>query len=833
MPNTLLLLSSLRFLKRHRWQTWLTLIGIMLGVAMVVGVDLANSSARRAFALSLESITGPITHQIIGGPRGIHEQVYTRLRTELAIKSSMPLVTGQVSINGQKFTLLGIDPITEANNNRHTAGLEFQGLSKTFSIDNAVMISKRAAENLSLSLSDIVEMKVGEQSHTVQLTAIFPSDNPAATEGLLFADIAIAQRLLNRFGKLDRIDLTVNSSTAKIIEHWLPPGLRLNTSKSRNDNLRQMSEAFHINLTAMSLLALLVAALLIYNTVTLSVIQRRNTLGIFRSIGVTRREIFTLIIKETLVVAIVASLAGLLLGVLLGHALVQLVTRTVNDLYFNLHVSAFLFNPISLVKGFAVGLGTSLIACSIPAWEASKSQPITVMQRSVLERHWKKRLPKLGFTGIVLLLIGFVMLLPSYGTLAEGFIALTFIVIGFCLLVPILLVISTSLILSIFKRFLPSIARIAIRDISTGISRTGMAVAALTVAISVTVGVGVMVNSFRETVNSWLEQYLSADIYISSMDRSSAGLNSSLIENLALLPEVKSVSPSRMTSIETEFGPIRLLAVTPTDIVSSLPLKRAVKNATDLFSQSKGVMISEPLAYHHQLNEGDQLIVTTERGEEHLQVLGIYYDYTSSAGMITINRKQYQQLWRDDKISGISIYRKKDFDQNTLLKSVKKILVTNGENLRANSNSEIRAVAIEVFNRTFEITSILRILAILVAFVGVLSALMALQLERTREFAIMRATGMTARQVTIMILGQTGLMGLLAGLFSIPLGLLMADILIEVINRRSFGWSMVQQVPSGVLTEALLLAIVAAVLAGVYPAIKASSTSPAQALREE
>lgn len=829
----LLTLSSLRFLNRHRWQSWLTVIGVMLGVTMVVGVDLANNSARRAFSLSLESIAGATTHQIIGGPLGIPDSVYTRLRTELAIRTSLPLVTGQVSIGGEPFSLLGVDPISEAQIGRHTAGLQYQGLSTAFSNDDAVMLSERAATRLGLKLNDVFELQTGNRNLSVKLAAIFPSDNPAATDGLLFADIAIAQRLLNRFGRIDRIDLILDEETSARLKAWLPQGLSLVDSESRNSNLQQMSEAFHINLTAMSLLALLVATLLIYNTVTLSVLQRRKTLGIYRALGVTRSEMFFLVIRESLLLATIASLAGLVLGLLLGQVLVQLVTRTVNDLYFNLHVTAFIIDPVSLLKGFAVGIGMSLAACSLPAWEASRNLPINVLQRSVLERGWQRKLPKIAIGACILLAVGFLIISPTHGTLIEGFIALTFIVLGFCLLVPVLVILATRFLLRVLSPWLGSTARIAIRDISAGISRTGMAVAALTVAVSVTVGVGVMVSSFRETVNIWLGQYLSADIYISTVDRGGADLTPALASRLEGITGVAAVSSSRMTTIETEYGPIRLIAITPVPGKSPLPLKDTVDDAPARFDRGEGVMISEPLAYHQQIKPGDNMSVVTERGTKSLPVLGVYYDFTSSTGMIALHRNTYKHWWNDDGISTLSLYREANADQAKLLERVKLALKNDSEQIRVSSNGEIREVAIAVFDRTFEITRVLRILAIVVAFVGVLSALMALQLERTREFAILRATGMTPKQVGLMILGQTSLMGVLAGLLSIPLGLLMADILIEVINRRSFGWSMLHQIPPGVILEAMVLALFAAVLAGVYPALKAASISPAQALREE
>ncbi len=805
----------------------------MLGVAMVVAVDLANSSARRAFELSLDAVTGSITHQIIGGPGGIPESVYTRLRTELALRSSAPLVTGEVTVAGHPFTLMGTDPFSESNLDRFSLGLEGSGLSRALVSNNAVMLSARAAETLNLRVDQQFDIRAAGRNTAALLAAIFPSDNPAATESLLFADIAVAQRLLDRFGRLDRIDLILDSSQHRRLKEWLPADLTLVVSEARNESLQQMTDAFHINLTAMSLLALLVAALLIYNTVTLSVLQRRRTLGIYRSLGVTAREIFALVLSETVLLALVASIVGVLLGLLLGQFLVQLVTRTVNDLFFSLHVTAFLIDPFSLLKGLSLGLGFSILAATPAAFEATRSPPVSVQQRSPLEQRWRVRVPLLMMSGLVMMVLGAVMVSREQGTLVAGFIALTLIVLGFCLMVPALVMLLSRAVLLLLAPLLSGMGRMSVRAISAGISRTGIAVAALTVAVSVTIGVGVMISSFRQTVVTWLAQSINGDVYVSRAERFDGGLSPELINHLQQLPGVADTATNRMVNVETEFGPLRMLAMTRSRGDKRMPIKESVADAGELFEQGRGVIISEPLAFHQQLKTGARITVYTDKGEHQFPILGVFYDYTSSRGVIRLHRDLYRQWWDDDSISGLTLYRSADTRQEELLASVREGLLQWGSQYRAASNGEIRQIILDIFDRTFLITHVLRMLAVLVAFVGVLSALMALQLERLREFAILRATGMTPRQISAMVFGQTGLMGLFAGLLALPLGLLMADILIEVINRRAFGWSMQHLVPAGVLTEALIVALAAALLAGAYPAFKASTILPVEALRAE
>jgi len=593
----------------------------------------------------------------------------------------------------------------------------------------------------------------------------------------------------------------------------------------------------------MSLLALLVGGLLIYNTMSFSVLQRRVSIGVMRTLGVTRREIFWLVLTEASLLGLVGTIFGLALGYFLAHGLVQLVMRTVNDLYFVLHVSEFFITPMSLAKGILLGLGITFLSALIPAWSATNNPPVSLHQRSVLEQHWHRRLPLLLIIGVGMLIAGwgmirFSLLQFSVNGLAEGFIALTLIVFGFSLTVPFIMRGLMQGLLFIFSPFIGSTGRMAIRGINAGMSRTGLAVAALTVAISATVGVGIMVNSFRYTVAVWLEQSLSGDIYISIPGRSSAragpGLSDDLIKELKQWPGVAATSTSRVIRVETEFGEFRLMALdTNENNARGFNLIQSVDQVRKRFELGDGVLISEPLAYHKKLNVGSKIQIKADSGELSLPVLGVFYDYTSSQGMLIVHRSLYNLLWHDRKISGVTLFKNSDISQTELLTTVRARIAQESMHILVRSNREAREVSLNIFDQTFAITHVLRLLVILIAFIGVFSALMSLQLERARELALLRASGMTPKEVAALVMMQTSIMGLLAGFLAMPLGFVMSEILIDVINLRSFGWSMQHQFSIGVLFEALMLALVAALLAGCYPAFKAAVISPAKALREE
>ncbi|MDG2090853.1 MAG: FtsX-like permease family protein [Gammaproteobacteria bacterium] len=832
----LLNLSAWRYAYQHPWQSWLSFLGIMLGVMMVVAIDLASNSADRAFELAINSVNGSITHQIIGGDDGVPESVYTDLRTDLGLRKSAPSITGTIQINGEAFTLLGQDSISELSLQRQRAGFE----SSAFMFDpallnntstNPILMSQNAAADAGFALNDLMQAITGANQTgvtpntvTLLLSNTIPSSDPIATEGMLYTDIAVAQNILQNSGFIDSIDLILEIEQIATLQDWLPIGLSLVDVETRNDTLDQMTSAFHVNLLAMSLLSLLVAALLIYNTVTLSVLRREKTLGIFRAQGVSRTQIYRLVLSEAALYGTLASALGVLLGYWLGLTLLDFVTAAIPDFNYRLNVTSFIVEPTSLILGFLLGLGITLASAAVPAWRATLAQPITLQQRAAHNYTWRHYLPILSYSGFTLMILGFVLLQTSQDSLVLGFVALTFIIFGFCFVVPMIMSVTLKILLRLFSKTLKLPARMALRNIQNGLNRTGMAVAALTVAISVTIGVGIMVDSFRNTVIIWLDQSFAGDIEISGTN-----LDADLQTLIETFPGISSVSATINTQIESSIGQVRL-NVSDIDADERYYLKQINEQGLASFNNGEGILLSEPLAWLYEIEVGESISVFSDTGVKDFQVLGIFYDYTPSQGMIAMHYDLYQRSWNKLTPSRLTIFS--DNSNPELFTDIEQMLETY-EQLAIFPNQQIQNITLSIFDRTFEITGVLRILAIVIAFIGVLSALMALLLERGKEFAILRATGMTPAQIIKLIIGQTALMGFFAGLLAIPLGLIMSDVLIDVINKRSFGWSMQHFFPLSVLSDALLLAIVAALLAGIYPAFKSARISPALALREE
>lgn len=833
-----LLRTSLRYYLRRRWQTLLALAGIALGVAVMVAVDIANASARRAFGLTLDRIAGRATHQIetLGGP--IPEDLYRKLAVELGIARATPILEATVRLGGEAFTLLGMDALSQRPFRDQVWDIPSTDRAALLTEPGGLLLSQIDAERLGRHPGETLALEVAGRARPVRLVGLLRAEDPGSAAGLLVTDIATAQEILDRLGELDRIDLILTAEQEQRVESALPPGLRLSPASRRGASLTRMTESFHLNLAAMGLLAVLVGGFIIYNTLTFAVLQRRPLLGTLRTLGVTRGQIFALVMAEALVLGSLGILLGLGLGTLTGRGLVVLVTRTINDLYFTVTVTRFFLEPWPLVKGSAVGLGVALLAAAVPAFEAARSEPHDTLRRGLIERRSGRLLPWLARVGVLLLIAGLALAAVPSPSLILGFVALFLVVIGYCLAVPQLLVALCRLLGGSIATRLSFQARLALRGVSGTISRTGVAVAALTLAVAASLGVGIMVGSFRGSVADWIGATLRSDLYVSApsrlSNRTEGALPEGLPERIRALPGVAEISTGRTSRGETSLGPVSLLAIDPSSRSHrGFQFKGdALHDLWGRFRRGEVLLVSEPYAYRHNLAAGDPLVLLTPQGPRAFNIGGVFYDYGSDSGMLVISRGLYQALWEDPAVSTVGVALADPGESPRVEAALRALVAPLDQAVRVRSNQRIREDSMAVFDRTFTVTRVLRLLAIGVAFLGVLNALLALQMERARDYAVLRATGMTPRSLAGLVIRQTGLLGGAAALFALPLGVLMAALLIEVVNRRAFGWTIQLALEPSPLLGALALAVVAALLAGLYPAWRAAQSEPALALRD-
>jgi len=847
----LLARSSARFFRRHPAQLALSFVGIVLGVGIVTAVLITNASSQRAFALSSEALYGRTTHQVLGAT-GVAGRDYASLRRALPNLPMAPVVEGEVAIGDELFSLLGLDPFAESAYGRTADGAAFvpsaEDADPAFGVaplvelllaGDALAIAARTRARLELPLDTPLDVEAGGRTRALRLVGTFTTANPAASEGLLVADIALAQDLLATGGAISRIDLILDDADIPRVSGALPPTLRLAEAASRERTMRAMTRGFQINLTAMSLLALVVGAFLIHNTMTFAVLQRRELFANLRITGVTARALLGSVLLEAIAIGTAGSIAGLGLGWALAHALIRLTTRTINDLYFVLHVQEVSFGPWLALGGLVLGIGASVLAAAVAALDAAATSPAQASRRSLAESRAHAALPRFALVGAAAMLTGAAVAFAPLESLVAGFAALMLLILGYGLALP-WLVLGLVRALARPAARLGTVWSLATGGIERNISRTGLAIAALAIAVSATFGVEVMITSFRQSVDEWLATTLGSDVYVSAPATVSTGAATVLDPRVPDLARetagVVAVSTGRVVDVATDVGTIDLLVLDPH--VASADgfelLDGDPESAWNTLLDDDAVLISEPLATRHGLAPGDTLTLFTARaGEVPFRVAGVVRDYGSSHGRLTMARATWDRWWDDAEVSSLGILVDEDTDTTDVVRALRERLGALGRPLLVRSNEAIHASSLEVFDRTFEVTRVLRWLTVGVAFVGIFSALLALHLERAREFAVLRACGATRAQVAMTVAAQTLLMGLLAGLLSLPLGWGMSEILIRIINVRSFGWSMQSHFPPAAALSALGLACLSAVLAGLWPAWRLAGSDVAGQLRDD
>lgn len=864
-PAPTLWAASLRHFRRQPAQLALALVALAAGVATIVAVNIATASSRRAFQLSMQAVNGPATQLITGGPRGLDEQLYVRLFTRPLTAAAgnpqpvyAPVVAGYVTVRGRVMQLVGVDPFaTAALSDQHggeragaargpvslpqwMASVAASVQQRWFVEPGAVVMAAGTARQLGLRVGEPFAVDIGGVRQPATLIALMSGDRPGDAT-LMLTDIAQAQEWLGLAGRLTRIDVRMprgpaGRSALAALRRELPAGAQLEQAAGQVQETLDMTSAFSTNLTAMSLLALLVSALLIYGAVSFTVIQRRRSIATLRAIGTTRREILTIVLTEAAVLGTAGAGLGVLLGLVVGHGLVHLVSQTVNDLYYVVEVQQVALPAGTIIGALGAGLGTALVASLLPALEVAGSAPQLGLRRSVLEDRAALVARRLGWLSLALALIAAALIAVSRRSVLTGFAALFLLLLSVAALTPSVLR-ALARLASRALSGVSSVARLALEDVAASLSRTGVAVAALGMAVAAMIGVSIMVESFRVSLSHWLTQTMRADIYVAApgpgAGRPERRIEPAVLDALLATPGVADHSASRSVIVRSARGDIALdaLHLAPGSY-AGMDLTAGDPRSVWADYDRGALLLSDSLAWRLNLRPGERLSLVTASGPRAFPIAGIYHEYGSGLGSAMLSLEVYRRLWRDDAITAVGLYLNHGVDAAREIPRLES--ATGGRQaLLMRSNADIRAMSLDIFDRTFIITRVLYWLAAGIAAIGLVSALLAWELDRARELSVLRALGLTPRGAAALVTAQTVFMGGVALLAAIPAGLVIAVVLTKVIDRRAFGWHIEMHLRTTQFVNALALALLAALLAGLYPAWRSSRAPIAPQMRDE
>jgi len=572
-----------------------------------------------------------------------------------------------------------------------------------------------------------------------------------------------------------------------------------------------------------------------------SVVRRRPEIGIARAIGARRSEVLLAFLGEAACLGLLGALLALPLGRVLASGAVKLLSATVDALYVSSRPGPLTLSAEVMGLAVAIGLGVAIASALAPAREASLVSPVEAMGRG--QREFAARVHKwrdLGIAVVMGLGAAAASRLPAVaGKPLFGYLAALLLIGASAFAIPVLvdgLAIVSSRWLS---NLLGVEALLASRSLAGSLRRTSVLVAALSTAVAMMTSVGIMVGSFRQTVVNWMNDQLPADLYLRPTGDPASDRHPTIAAEVAgklrYLPGVAAVDLFRGYEISYEGMPATLGGASLT-VLEDFPSSDSFSGRTPktVLGELRGedvAVVSEPFANKHHVRIGDRITIPAGERQAVFRVADIYYDYASEHGVIIVDRSTLLKYWPDPAPSNMAVY----VAQGATVESVRREIeqATVGRNILIFSNRDLRREAIQIFDRTFAITYALEVVAIFVAVMGIAGAVLALVIDRRRELGLLRFLGAATGQVRKLILVEAGLLGLLANLAGLGVGIVLSLILIFVINKQSFGWTIQFHWPVGLLIGALTLIYAATVLAGLYPARVATRLSPIEVVHEE
>lgn len=848
--------GAIRPLLHHPRAALLGVLSIALGVAVFLAITVANRSAAGSFHRAFEMVTGSADLEIRGK---IPETLLPQVQLCTGVAGATPLIESMVTLPdtpGESLRLAGIDPFTakgllgfEATLGSDSSADSSGDLGEWLAADDTIAVTREFLSNHGLKPGDTLRLQGPGAPRTMRITHVIGTgDGAVSGVGVVATDLATAQEWTGRTGLLTAIlvkleDPAQRDEVARRLRSLLPGDVTVDPPARRSRQVDIMLSAFRLNLTALSLVSLMVGMFFVGNSAAAAVVRRRVSLGILRAVGTGRGEILVMVLAEAGLSGLAGALLGILVSPLLAGVMAAPVSKTVTALYLPVDAQGGWPTTTEALAGVVAGVVAALVAAWIPARQAARVDPTRVLHPGAAPEIFPLPAARLAAWGAGLLLLALLLSLGALhrGPALLGFGAAFLVLAGFSLTVPAVMTTASRLCgRGRHHEAHGVIARLALGQTMRSLHRTAPTVAALAAAAAMTVGISVMIHSFRGSVVSWAGRTLTADLFIAPASNELLGLEHTIPEAAAAWwsarPEVAAVGTFREVEARTVSGePVTLGIVSgpARGAIDFLHGDAAAKTAA--LEEGGCTALSESLARRLHLGPGDQLELTGPRGVVRLKVLDLYRDYTRDRGIAMVGAGYFQRVWGADGDHSLAIEFRKGTAPAIMERSRGEFVAAFGgkEAFICYGNAALKQRIMEIFNQTFAVTAVLRTISIAVAIGGVMLTLGILVLERTRDLGVLRSMGASTAQVARMMLAEAALIGFLASLVGIASGSALALVLTWVINKAFFGWSIDLSYP---WLELLLLPLwmtAAALVAGFFPALRAARIPPASALRME
>jgi len=821
-------------LAQHKGRLAVSVLAIALGVALGYAVQLINAVALNEFSQAVRALTGEADLEIRGPRAGFDEMLYPRVARLAQVAVASPVLEVQAKLPGRKRPLrvLGVDAFRAAQVQPRLIA-DLPGDRLDLLRPDALFLSPAAADSLNLKVGDRIALQVGLGQVNLRVAGLLRA---SGRERLGVMDIAAAQLALQRLGRINRIDIRARpgadlAALQARLRAELPPGLIVERPQSDLQRNASMSRAYRVNLNVLALVALFTGGFLVFSAQALSVVRRRAQLALLRVLGVTRAGMLRMLLAEGALIGAAGAAIGLAAGYLIATAVLarfgaDLGAGEFRGLHPELHADVWT-SALFFALGVLVAVAGSLAA----ALEAARAAPAQALKAGDEQTAFARLRP--AWPGIAVLALGALCTTagPVGGIPLFGYIAIALMLVGTLALMPRL----ATTVFGLLPRPRSAGARLALAQLQGAPGQAAVSLAAIVASFSLMVAMAIMVASFRISLDGWLDRVLPADLYLRTGMFGDTGYLSPQDEaRIAALPGVRRAEFLRIEQLllDPRKPRVALLARSlPQDdpgerlpLVGEERLPRAgeppplwaSEAMVDLYGYKVGQMVELPLA-------GKMRRFT---------VAGIWRDYARQQGSVIIQRARYIDYTGDRKSNDVALYLAPGASRNAVLREIR-AGVPGAANLEFGTPGEIRTRSLHVFDRAFAVTYALEAVAVLIGLFGLSSSFGALVLARSREFGMLRHIGMTRRQIGAMLATEGALVSALGLALGLALGWVIGLVLIHVVNRQSFHWSMELHPPWGLLAGLAAALLLLATLTALASGRRALSVDVVRAVRED
>ncbi len=853
---------SLRRIALQKVHTLMTVAGICLGVAAIISIGIVNKSVLRSFEDSINRVTGRAALQVTGSASGFPEDIIERVQKVAGVEYAVPVIDTQGILYGageSTIMILGVDVLQDGNVRDYKLTDESSDIPDPLLFlarPDSILLTREMAEREGIKIDQQIRVQTVRGIQTFRVRGLLNPEGPAkvAAGNIAIMDLPAAQMAFGKENRIDRIDISLVRDADLFdvqarIRKTLPAGYSVVTPEGRTKQVELLISHFQKNINLISFIAVFVGMYLIYNAVSISVVQRRKEIGILRALGTTRREIISLFLGETFVLAIIGSAFGVAVGILFARAAVGAVAQTVSELYMRTSVTEIAVSWPALIIGFATGIAASLAAALFPALTSTRVSPISAIRSVAYSEDGLITGRKLKAASLFCIVLSTILLLlykavPSSALIHSTptmFSATILLLLGISLATPTVLHGFLTLFRKTVSPHVGAAGRLAGLNLEKNVGRNAVAAAAIFYGIAVFVSSAGIIYSTKQSVLEWIDSYVRGDIVMTSghpiatTGAQNIPMPVELWKEIEKVPGVLSADPFRKIYIDFRGKRVLLLTLDIMRRTQYSPFLVAQGTREDmkrLLPNRNYIAVNEALASQEHIKPGDTVQIPTPEGMVEFKVAVINVDYSSDSGSMLMDMNTYHRYWKEYLADSFSIRVVNKNDVEEVRDAIvarfgkdRKLFVLPAREFK----DEIR----KVIDQGFAINQAINAITLLIASLGIIVTLLASVLERTREIGILRSIGMLRRQVSRVVVIESTLLGLIGGALGAAAGIVIGWMSLEGFLRGDYGASMHYHVHVASIFWALALSAALAALAGVYPAQRAAKTNIVEALAYE